>query len=146
MPELALGTAHISASPGENPSHPKFVGFLPERVHRSVHLALKSVLRHIDTALCYRNHTQIAHVMGDFFASGRLERQDVFLTSKVFHPDTAGFTTDGNTMPETLEGMSPAEVTECVKEHFETLLCELGVGYVDLMLLHWPGDNAGRVR
>ena len=37
-----------------------------------------------------------------------------------------------------MDEMTTKEVTETVEEQFETVVEELGVGYVDLMLLHWP--------
>lgn len=141
MPALALGTAPLSSTKKEVSENPSFVGFLPERVYRSVQLALDSGLRHIDTALMYRSHRQISQVLGNFFALGKLERKDVFLTSKVFHPPTNGFSTSDVEMPANLNSMTPDQVSKHVMHQFEQTLVELGIGYVDLMLLHWPGQE-----
>mmetsp|Transcript_47066 Transcript_47066/g.69724 ORF Transcript_47066/g.69724 Transcript_47066/m.69724 type:complete len:358 (+) Transcript_47066:72-1145(+) len=140
MPQLALGTAPLVTG-GEDviPINPKFEGFLPELVYRSLTLALEAGIRHIDTALCYRSHLQVSRVLGDFFASGKLKRSDVFITSKVFHPYNSGFSTSDTVMLD-LGTMTPEQVTDIVTKHFERSLTELGVGFVDLMLLHWPGE------
>lgn len=142
MPELALGTAPLSATAGELPEHKKFVGLLPERVYRSFAVALDSGLRHVDTALCYNTHKQVGYVLADFFMKGRLTRSDVFITSKIFHPDNDGFSLDEDTLPANLSGMSPQEVADITTQQFERTLREIGVGYIDLMLLHWPGPRA----
>ena len=76
MPLIALGTAPLSGSPGEcATTNPKFVGFFPERVHRSVELALSAGIRHIDTALIYRSHGAVARVLGHWFREGKLKRE-----------------------------------------------------------------------
>uniref|UniRef100_A0A7S4K2J8 NADP-dependent oxidoreductase domain-containing protein n=1 Tax=Odontella aurita TaxID=265563 RepID=A0A7S4K2J8_9STRA len=142
MPRLAFGTAPLvskadaDAGRGLGRTNPNFNGFLPEQAYRSVTLALESGLRHIDTAVMYRSHKQISHVLGNFFASGRLRREDVFLTSKIMHPPNDGFGTDDSNIP--IDDLTPEEVGRTVSSHFERTLSELGVGYVDLMLLHWP--------
>jgi len=103
-------------------------------------LALESGIRHIDTALMYRSHKQVSYVLANFFASGKLTRDDIFITSKIFHPPTFGFGTAGSSMPENLDLMTPQQVTERVTFDFERTLEELGLGYIDLMLLHWPSN------
>lgn len=37
-----------------------------------------------------------------------------------------------------LDDMTPEEVADAIEGQFELILEELGVGYVDVMLLHWP--------
>jgi diketogulonate reductase-like aldo/keto reductase len=46
-------------------------------------LALKQGYRHIDTAAAYANEAEIGQVLQEFFKSGELEREDVFVTTKV---------------------------------------------------------------
>ena len=141
MPLLALGTAPLCAEAGANPHNPRFVGFLPEDSSRSVNLALTAGIRHIDTALLYRTQPHIARVLGQWFSDGRLSRQDVFLTSKVYHPPAPSFATDDSAIH--MDDMSVDQVADAVRSHFQRCLAELGVGYVDLMLLHWPGSGGG---
>ena len=107
------------------------------------HGAAHKKLTHIDTALCYGTHRQVGHVLADYFMRGKLQRNNVFLTSKIFHPDNDGFGLDVNTLPKNTADLSPEETTRMVTEQFERTLQELGVGYVDLMLLHWPGGQGG---
>merc|ERR1712157_335807 len=47
-------------------------------------------------------------------------------------------TSPGGTALPRLDDMTPDQVTDAVVAQFEMNLEELGVGYVDSMLLHWP--------
>ena len=72
---------------------------------------------------------------------GRLSREEVFITSKVYHPPATSFGIDSTTIDS--NALSVDEVTAKMHAHFEKSLVELGVGYVDLMLLHWPSAGGG---
>ena len=157
MPVVALGSAPLSTSDDDTSHfHPlnSFNGFLPEQAYRSVHAALElsdktdsdtgsPVPVHIDTALYYRTHTHIRQVLGNAFATGSKKRSDVFLTTKVFHPnfgDSFGTEDLGHCMPLDPEcEMTYDDVYRFVYRQFQRSLHECGVGYFDLVLLHWPG-------
>lgn len=117
-------------------TNPDFFGFLPETTYHALRLALDVGYSHIDTALVYRSQKAIGYVLASKFMSGELKREDVFITSKVFHGEMKGLTRRGSTLP--LDDMTPEEVSDAIEGQFETVLEELGVGYVDLMLMHWP--------
>ena len=141
MPSVAAGScfrdcSKTETSPSGIASNPKFFGFLPEKTYRSLTLALDMGYTHIDTALVYRSQKQIGAVLAAQFMSGQLRREDVFITSKLFHGEMAGLTRRGSTLP--LDDMTPEEVADAIEGQFELVLEELGVGYVDVMLLHWP--------
>lgn len=140
LPQISIGTAGLASAQGEVPSNPSFTDFLPESTSRVVQLALEAGIRHIDTALIYRSHRQIAQVLGSWFASGTLCRSDIFLKSKIYHPCTT-VATRGTTLD--LEGMTSQELVRATAAQFEQSLEELGVGYVDCMLLHWPAAGGG---
>ena len=98
MPALAIGTAPLSTAPSQSPnSHPNYVGFFPERVTRSVRLALDAGITFIDTALLYRAHEHVAHVLRSSFMEGELDREDIFLASKICHPPAEAFGMDDTT-------------------------------------------------
>lgn len=78
--------------------------------------ALKVGYRHIDTADAYGNHAQV----GEAIAQSDVEREDIFLTTKVFR-DT----------------LSYDEVHESVKRFLD----ELQTDYIDLLLIHWPSKS-----
>lgn len=128
MPVISLGTAVLVEKES-------FTGLAPDKVYRPVHLALEAGIRHIDTAMIYRSHKPISHVLGYWFSSGKMSREEVFITSKIFHGPTPFGTED--TMLD-LDHMTPDEITASVTNHFVKTLSELNLGYVDLMLLHWP--------
>ena len=140
MPRLAAGTAGMSGVQGEVVSNPEFLGFLPEDACRPIQLALEGGIRHIDTALIYRSQRYVSQILGSWFAAGKLCRADVFLTSKIYHPPTP-FATMGTTID--LEQLTPEDVAKTTRIQFERSLEELGVGYIDCMLLHWPSAGGG---
>ena len=161
MPVVALGAAPLSTIEDDTSHfHPlnSFNGFLPEQSFRSIHTALEmkitkytddyidnheapSIPVHIDTALVYRTHPHIRQMMGNALATGRKERSDIFLTTKVFHPNYSFGPEDlGHCMPSDPEcEMTYDDVYKFVDRQFQQSLTECGVGYFDLVLLHWPG-------
>jgi diketogulonate reductase-like aldo/keto reductase len=141
MPVLAAGMAFLTVYDEEGDDmngDGSFRGFFPEEAHRSMKLMLDAGWRHFDTAVMYRTHRPMGQVLGSFFASGQGKRSDIFLTTKVFHGPVPGYSTDFTVID--MDHMSPQEVGIAVRRHFETALIDLGVGYVDLLLLHWPAS------
>ena len=65
----------------------------------------------------------------------------MFITSKVYHPPSENFGLPSTTID--MDNMTVKEIEEAVHAHFQQTLMELGVGYVDLMLLHWPSSGGG---
>lgn len=92
--------------------------------------AIQSGYRHIDTALLYCNHVPV----GDGIRASGVPREDIFVTSKVaFYPENS----KGNiAMYEKTNG----KLNEKGGEEASIDLClkELGVDYVDLLLIHNP--------
>jgi len=98
----------------------------------SVRTAIESGIRHIDTASVYKNEVEIGEAVRSAIGDGIIERSDIFITSKV----------------------SPYEQgTTKARRACEQILERLDIGYVDLMLIHWPGvarqkissdENAGK--
>jgi len=82
-----------------------------EECYDMVMNALKLGYRHIDTAYGYRNEEAVGRAIRD---SG-VPREEIFVTTK-------------------LTGVHHGSVAE----GFETSLKALGVGYIDLYLVHWP--------
>ncbi|GAB3271395.1 aldo/keto reductase [Sinomonas notoginsengisoli] len=74
--------------------------------------------RHIDTAAAYRNEKGV----GRAIASSDLEREDLFITTKLWNADQGRETT---------------------ADAFEASLENLGLDYVDLYLIHWLQPKRG---
>ena len=140
MPILQLGTAQLieTPQPGSN-----FVGMLPERGFRQLDQALSVGVRAFDSAYIYRSQPVLGHVLGEWFRDGRLTRQEVFVVSKVHHPYAEPCFGISH-MPD-WDDMTHEEIGVRTRQHFEESLKELHFGYVDLMLLHWPGSEGGTV-
>jgi 2,5-diketo-D-gluconate reductase A len=85
---------------------------------RVVESALETGYRHIDTAAGYYNEAGVGAAVR---ASG-LPREDVFVTTKLRNGD---------------QGYDHALAA------FEASRSELGLGYVDLYLIHWPVPSKG---
>jgi diketogulonate reductase-like aldo/keto reductase len=82
----------------------------------SVTTALNMGYRHVDTAQIYRNEEGV----GDGIAAADVDREDVFLASKVW-----------------IDKLAPEDVAASTRESLE----KLGTEYVDLMYVHWPADQ-----
>jgi methylglyoxal/glyoxal reductase len=89
----------------------------PEDAYRSVREALKVGYRLIDTARIYRNEEAVGEAIND---SG-LPRQEIFLTTKLWNSD---------------QGYDSA------LKAFDASLKRLGQEYIDLYLIHWPGEGS----
>lgn len=65
--------------------------------------------------MCYGNEDEVGKGLADAFATGKVKREDVFVTTKLwctYHTKVA--------------------------EGLEQSLKSLGLDYVDLFLVHWP--------
>lgn len=127
MPQFAAGTCYR-----------KGWTIRPELAYEAVTHSLDAGINHYDTALVYRSQKPIGTTLGNAYANGSVTRDDLFLTTKVFHGFMEGVVMKGDTLP--LSDITPDEVTVKLMEHVERCLHELNVGYVDMLLLHWPAD------
>lgn len=75
--------------------------------------------RHLDTAELYGNHREVGQGLREAVSQG-VPREEVFLTTKI-HPALFGF--------------------EKAMAWVPRMLGDLGVDYVDLVLLHWAGEE-----
>ncbi len=82
-------------------------------VINAVKWAVESGYRHIDTASIYENEQGV----GEGIRASGIQRQDIFLVSKVWNTDQ-GY--------------------DSTMRAFETSLKRLGTDYLDLYLIHWP--------
>jgi diketogulonate reductase-like aldo/keto reductase len=101
MPVLGLGT-------WENDE--------PAQCTESVANALDAGYRHVDTAQIYGNEAAV----GEGIAESDVDREDVFLASKVW-----------------IDNLAPADVAASTRESLD----KLGVDSVDLMYVHWPAGE-----
>ncbi|WP_404289774.1 aldo/keto reductase [Glutamicibacter arilaitensis] len=90
-----------------------------EETAAAVDAALKAGYRSIDTASVYGNESGV----GRAIAASGIARDELFITSKVWVEDMG--------YEQTLAA-------------FEVSLEKLGVGYLDLYLIHWPAPGKGQ--
>jgi 2,5-diketo-D-gluconate reductase B len=100
VPALGLGTGQLA----------------DDVCYRAVRHALDLGYRHIDTARAYGNE----HAVGKALRDSGIDRDEVFLTTKVWRDDLA---------------------RERVRASVGASLGDLGVDRVDLVLVHWPVDE-----
>lgn len=77
--------------------------------------AIEVGYRHVDAAYCYGNEDEVGEGLKAALSSGRVRREDVFVTTKLWCTYHAK-----------------------VQEGIEKSLEALGLDYVDLFLMHWP--------
>ncbi len=87
-----------------------------EEVVQSVKAAIKNGYISIDTAAIYKNEEGV----GQAIEESGVPREELFITTKVWNSDQGYETT---------------------LEAFETSLNKLGLDYLDLYLIHWPGKD-----
>ena len=75
--------------------------------------AIKAGYRHIDTAQGYKNE----HLVGKAIRESGIDRSDFFVTTKIWN-DNQGY--------------------DKTRQSLENSLKELNIGYIDLVLIHWP--------
>jgi diketogulonate reductase-like aldo/keto reductase len=81
----------------------------------AIEYALEVGYRHLDTADWYKNH----EIVGKAIKSSQIPRKDIYLATKVYPPYDR----------------------ENVLESGKRFLEELNVEYIDLLLIHWPGND-----
>ena len=92
-----------------------------EEAENSTYYALKAGMRLIDTARYYQNESGVGKGLARAIDEGIVTREEVFITSKIFGGDH-----------------------DRAAEVIDEALSDLGVDYIDLMLIHQPGsDDAG---
>eukprot|EP00965_Chrysotila_dentata_P072758 2404956-Pleurochrysis_carterae.AAC.1 len=65
----------------------------PELAYAAVATAIELGYRHIDTAMMYGCERQVGRVLGDYFQSGKLKREDIHITTKIAHPPASNYPT-----------------------------------------------------
>ncbi|KAH7723941.1 Protein C07D8.6 [Aphelenchoides avenae] len=101
MPIVGLGT--WQSNPGE--------------VEKAVTVALDAGYRQIDTAAVYANEEEIGKALSEYLASGKLKREDVFITTKAW-----------------CSHLRKGDLEEQLREQLKKLRTD----YVDLYLAHMP--------
>jgi 2,5-diketo-D-gluconate reductase B len=86
----------------------------------AVETALRLGYRHIDTAERYRNEIEVGEGLRRGLRAASLAREDVFVTTKVFH-----------------DRLAAADF----ERSLEQSLRDLELSWVDLLLIHWPNPK-----
>lgn len=85
----------------------------------------------------YGTETHIRDVLSPAFRSGAITRKDVFLSTKVAHPKAPPHV--AISAINTWNARDVPDVKARTHADFELSLDRLGVGYTDVLLMHWPG-------
>lgn len=88
-----------------------------KELETALNAALEAGYRHIDTAIVYENEPLIGRILKGWFSSGRLRREELFITSKL-----------------PISGLHEDRVDMFIKKSLENLQLD----YLDLYLIHFP--------
>lgn len=89
----------------------------PSQAEEAVRFAIGAGFRHVDCATAYGNEREVGQGLRAVMKTRRLPREELFVTSKLWPTD-----------------QHPDHVRAACKASLEAL----GVGYLDLYLIHWP--------
>lgn len=89
----------------------------PGEVKQAIKTAIDSGIRHFDCAKIYGNEIEIGEAFKSVFDEGKIERKDVFITSKLWNN---------------------AHLSDDVFPAIHKTLDDLQLDYLDLYLIHWP--------
>ncbi|MEE6514139.1 hypothetical protein FKM82_022153 [Ascaphus truei] len=93
-----------------------------DTITQALDAALRLGYRSFDTAAVYGNEADLGRALHQLLPLHGLTRSDVFITSK----------------------LAPSSLGEEAREACLRSLAELGCGYLDLYLIHWPGRQRWR--
>lgn len=133
MPTLAFGCAF-----GDWVGATDFQGFLPEQAWHAVTQALDNGYRAFDGAHVYGTERIVGNVIGQRLATGELTRDDLFITTKLAHPAAPPHINISHR--RTWDPDKVDDIAQRVRDDMVATLDDLGFGYVDLLLMHWPGS------
>ncbi|AZB41774.1 aldo/keto reductase [Bacillus sp. FJAT-42376] len=89
-------------------------------LEKAIVAAIKMGYRSIDTAAIYGNEASVGSGIRKAIEEGLVTREELFVTSKVWN--------DGLSYEETIAA-------------YEESLSKMGLDYLDLYLIHWPGQD-----
>ena len=85
--------------------------------YQAVKYAIEIDYRHIDTALAYGNEKEVGNAIRDVIGNGTVKREELFVVTKVW-----------NSFHSRENALKAVNIS----------LTNLGLDYIDLMLIHWP--------
>ena len=132
VPAMGFGCAF-----GDWVGKSNFQGFLPEQAWQAFPPAIKAGYRHFDGAHCYGTERHLGDCIGAAMARGELDRESVFLSTKLAHPAAPQHVAVSHRL--TWDWDKVPDIATRVRDDFDASKEKVGVGYFDLVMLHWPG-------
>lgn len=137
MPTVAFGCAF-----GDWVGKTDFQGFLPEQAWPALTQALGAGYRAFDGAHAYGTESILGSLLGQRFADGSMTRDEIFVTTKLAHPAAPPHVNISHL--RTWDANEIADVPQRLRDDLMRTLEDLRLGYVDLLLMHWPGPFANQ--
>jgi len=108
---------------------------------KMVSAALRAGYRNLDTARSWDSERLVGNVLAQHVKTGLLMRKDVFISTKVCHPEDIWHPTYKRRPGLGFNWEDPhLDVPTKVAADIQASLTNLRIEYVDLLLMHWPGN------
>lgn len=140
--DVEMPTVFFGCAFGDWTGATDFQGFLPEQAWPALHDALDAGYRAFDGAHAYGTESILGTLLGQRFAQHGLQRDELFITTKLAHPAAPPHVNISHL--RTWDADKVDSPQQRVLDDFMRTLDDLRMGYVDLLLMHWPGPFENR--
>lgn len=107
----------------------------PENTTAAVSFAIQRGYRQIDGAAAYGNEKAVGKGIADGLKKANLRREDIWVTSKLWNDQYVHY---GRVIVRLTDVTCSHGDFAAVEAALNNTLDDLGVGYLDLYLMHWP--------
>ena len=114
-------------------------------ISEAVSAALETGYRHLDCAAAYRNEKEVGKGIAHGLAKAGIGRDEIWVTSKLWNDQYVLTIKPLTSLQRSLHFELTRRYShrpDLVEKGLDQTLSDLGVGYLDLYLMHWPVSSS----